>query len=35
MVEAGLSEMGWKVVAPDVDGVTHNTCGELRQMVDT
>ena len=30
VVEAGLSEMGQKVVAPAVDRVACNTCGELR-----
>lgn len=35
VVEAGLSETGQKVVAPDVDSVAHNTCGELRCLGDT
>ena len=30
VVEAGVSEMGQKVVAPAVDSVACNTCCELR-----
>lgn len=30
LYSGGLSKIRWKVVMPDVGGVTHNPCAELR-----